>query len=113
MAIKLSRFVGVRFEPDDYRRLERVAARLGQPVSQVIRDAATGVRAKPRRRALADEDLINQLSRIGNTLNQQTRLLHQLRYRDLIPETAPVLAVLEDVRDLLREVSRRLAEASS
>ncbi len=112
MPIKLSRFVGVRFKPDDYQQLEQIAKGLGTTVSDLIRHAALGVPPPPRRRQLADQDLINQLSRLGNNLNQQTRLLHQLHYRDLPPDTAPVLDVLLEVRDLLNEVSRSVAEAA-
>ena len=112
MTTRLSRFVGVRFKPDDYERLDKKAKELGTNVSGLIRSAALDVPPAPPRRRLADKDLINQLSRLGNNLNQQTRLLHQLRHRDLLPETAPVLAVLEDVRELLDEVSRSVAEAA-
>ena len=113
MAIELKHRVTVRFRPDDYRRLERKAKNSGTTVSGLIRDAALDLPPAPRRRRLADQDLINQLSRVGNNLNQQTRLLHQLRHRDLLPETAPVLAALRDVRKLLEAVARAVAEASS
>ncbi len=112
MSIKLSRFVGVRFKPDDYQRLEAKAEALGITVSDLLRAAALGVPAAPRRRRLADQDLINQLSRLGNNLNQQTRLLHQLRHRNLLPETAPVLGLLEEVRTLLVKVSQSVAEVA-
>ncbi len=113
MPIELSRFVGVRFRPDDYRQLEEKAAAAGVTVSDLIRHAALGLPPAPRRRQLADQDLINQLSRVGNNLNQQTRLFHQLQYRELLPEGAAVLAALEDIRRLLAVVSRAVAEASS
>ncbi len=112
MPIKLSRFVGVRFAPDAYRQLEGKAKELGVPVSDVIRAAVLGVRATPSRHWLADQELINHLSRIGNNLNQQTRLLHQLQYRGLAPDTAQVLAAVEEVRELLVEVARSVAEAA-
>ena len=112
MPIKLTHRVGVRFDAGDHRRLEQKAQSLGLTVSQLIRQAALDLPAPPRRRSLVDSALIQELSRIGNNLNQQTRLLHQLSHRGLNPETAPVLAVLEEVRDLLAEVSRRVTEAS-
>lgn len=113
MPIELSRFVGVRFKPDDYRLLEEKARQAGMTVSGLLRHAALGLPVTPRRRQLADQELINQLSRLGNNLNQQTRLFHQLQHRDLLPERATVLATLEDVRLLLNRVSRAVAEASS
>ncbi len=112
MPIELSRHVGVRFKPDDYRRLERKAERLGVSVSRVIRDTALGVVIAPPRHRLADQDLINQLSRLGNNLNQQTRLLHQLTHRGLTPDLARVLAAVEDVRRLLDLVARSVAEVA-
>ncbi len=113
MPIELSRVVGVRFKPDDYRHLEWQAKALGVTVSRLIRDAALGLPTKPPRHRLADLELLNQLSRYGNNLNQQTRVLHQLKHRGLAPETAPVLAALEDTQRVLQEVKRRVAEASS
>ena len=112
MAIELDKVVTVRFKAADHSAWRDEARKGGLTVSAFIRDAALGVPPVPPRRRLADQDLINQLSRLGNNLNQQTRLLHQLRHRDLLPETAPVLAVLEDVRELLDEVSRSVAEAA-
>ena len=116
MPIELSRFVGVRFRPDDYRRLEEKAQGLGTSVSALLRAAALAAvledPQEPRRRRLAAQDLVNQLSRLGNNLNQQTRLFHQLRYRGLVPETAAVLALLKELRDLLEELSVSVAEAA-
>ncbi len=115
MPIELSRFVGVRFKPDDYRRLEEKAEGLGTTVSGLLRAAALAavLEAVPApRRQLADQDLINQLIRLGNNLNQQTRIFHQLRYRGLLPEAADVIALLKEIRDLVDKVSRAVAEAS-
>ncbi len=112
MPSELSRFVGVRFRPDDYRQLEQKAIGAGATVSAFLRAAALGAPPPVRRRRLVDQDLLNQLSRLGNNLNQQTRIFHQLRHRGLLPESAAVLELLEELRDLLGEVSRAVAEAS-
>lgn len=113
MPIELSKRVGVRLKPDDYKRLQSRAADHGLTVSDLIRAAALDVPAAPARRRIADQDLINQLSRIGNNLNQLTRLMHKLTHRGVVPETAPVLAVLEDVREHLDDVAQRVAEAAT
>ncbi len=112
MPIELSRHVGVRFKPDDHRRLERQAKALGLSLSSLIRAAALGIPPARPRRALADRGLMNQLSRVGNNLNQQTRVLHQLKHRGLMPDAAPVLDALADTRRVLRELKRRVVEAS-
>ncbi len=112
MAIDLEKRVTVRFKAADYCALKDRALESGAPISELIRNAALKLQPIPARRALADQDLINQLSRLGNNLNQQTRLLHQLHYRDLPPDIAPVLTLLRDVRELLHEVARSVAEVA-
>ncbi len=115
MPTELSRFVGVRFKPDDFGRLEEKAEGLGTTVSGLLRAAALAALLEPPplpNHQLVDQDLINQLSRLGNNLNQQTRLFHQLRYRGLLPEAADALALLKEIRDLVNKVSRAVAEAS-
>ncbi len=113
MPAKLSRFVGVRFTPDDYRQLEQKAEGLGTNVSGLLRAAAFRRLPAACHRRLVDRELINQLSRLGNNLNQQTRLFHQLRYRGQLPEAAAVLELLAEVQDLLEVVSRAVAEVST
>ncbi len=112
MAIELDKVVTVRFKAADYCALRHQASTRDETLSDLLRRAALGLPPAPARRTPIDRDLINQLSRLGNNLNQQTRLFHQLRYRGLLPETAPVLALLKEVRDLLEEVSRAVAEAA-
>ncbi len=113
MPIELSRVVGVRFKPDDYRQLKEQAKARGVTVSRLIRDPALGLPPPQHRRGLVDLKLLNELSACGNNLNQQTRVLHQLKHRGLIPEITRLLAVLKDALRVLREVKRRVAEACS
>ena len=111
MALELDKVVTVRFKAADYRALRHQAVERGETLSDLLRRAALGLPPAPvRRRKPIDQELINQLSRLGNNLNQQTRLFHQLRYRGLLPETAALLDLLEAVRDLLEKVSRAVAE---
>ncbi|MCP3960549.1 MAG: MobC family plasmid mobilization relaxosome protein [bacterium] len=112
MAIDLEKRVTVRFTAADYQALKERALEDRAPVSELIRHAALKLPALPARRPLVDRDLINQLSRLGNNLNQLTRLMHQLHHRGLLPDLAPVLAVLQEVRDLHHEVARAVAEAA-
>ena len=113
MTVQLDKVVTIRFKAADYCALRDRAHGAGNTISDVIRAAVLGLPPPRRRRQLADKELLNQLSRLGNNLNQQTRLLHQLRHRGLPPEIAAVRAVLEEVRALLGEVSRSVAEAAS
>ncbi len=116
MAIKLSRFVGVRFHPDLYARLEKRAREERKPVGSVVRKAcetALGLPPQqPPSRSLQDMSLLNQLARIGNNLNQQTRALHQLRHRELSPDFGALRGALGEVQELLEQVSTQVAEAN-
>ena len=62
----------IRFHPDELARIRRLAATLAMPTSTFVRDAAVGYRLHSR----ADAEVIRQLARIGNLLNQLTRLAH-------------------------------------
>ncbi len=116
MATNLSRIFPVRFRPDFYERLEERARDEQKPVGAVIRAAcevALGLPPpQPPSRSLSDMSLLNQLARIGNNLNQQTRALHQLRHRQLSPDFAALRVVLEEVQQLLERVSTQVAEAN-
>lgn len=116
MAPKLSRIFPVRFQPDFYRQLEERAREERKPVGAVIRRAcevALGLPLQlPPSRSLPDMSLLNQLVRIGNNLNQETRLLHQLRHRELSPDFRTLQGVLEEVRQLLEQVTAQVAEAN-
>ncbi len=116
MATKLSRIFPVRLHPDFYAQLEKRAREERKPVGAVIRKAcevALGLPPpQPPCRSLRDMGLLNQLVRIGNNLNQQTRALHQLRHRELSPDFAALLGVLGEVQQLLEEVTAQVAEAN-
>ncbi len=116
MAAKLSRIFPVRFHPDFYAVLEKRAREERKPVGAVIRTACEVVLGlppqQPPSRSLRDMGLLNQLARIGNNLNQQTRALHQLRHRKLAPDLGALRDVLEEVQQLLEQVSTQVAEAN-
>ena len=116
MTAKLSRIFPVRFQPDFYAQLEKRAREERKPVGAVIRKAcevALGLPPQqPPSRSLPDMSLLNQLVRIGNNLNQQTRALHQLRHRELSPDFGALRGVLEEVQQLLEQVSTQVAEAN-
>ena len=115
MAIELSRFVGVRFHPDVHARLLKVARKEQISVGAVIRWACELALEipppSPPSRSVPDQGLINQLSRVGNNLNQQTRVLHQIRYRRQVPQAEAIFERLAQVQGVLEELSRAVSEA--
>ena len=62
----------IRLHPDELGRLQRYAQTLGMPTSTFVRDAAVGYRIASR----SDSETIRHLARIGNNLNQLTRLAY-------------------------------------
>jgi len=62
----------IRLHPEELGRLQRFAQTLAMPTSTFVRDAAVGYRINSR----ADSETIRHLARIGNLLNQLTRLAH-------------------------------------
>jgi len=69
---------GIRFHPEEFARVERLATILGMPPNRFIREAAVGYQISSR----ADEELIYQLAKIGSNLNQLTRNAHTMRRLD-------------------------------
>ncbi len=107
MPIDLCRRITVRLSPEVYARLETVAGRTERTVSDVVRHAVEGLPVHPRRQSRAHEALIRQLIRVGNNLNQQTRILHLLKHRGDLPDAGVLLATLKEVKAVLRSVSRQ------
>lgn len=69
---------GVRFHPEEFARVERLATTLAMPPNRFIRETAVGYQIASR----ADDQLIYQLAKIGGNLNQLTRLAHTTRSID-------------------------------
>ncbi len=115
MAIELSRFVGVRFHPDVHARLAKRASDDCISVGALIRRACEAAleipSPQPPSRSVPDQGLINQLSRVGNNLNQQTRVLHQIHHQRQIPQAEAIFEHLTAVEEVLQELSRAVAEA--
>ncbi len=106
MPIELCRRITVRLSPEIYARLETVAGETQRTVSDVVRHAVEGLPVSPRRLGREHDALIRQLIRVGNNLNQQTRLLHVLKHRGHLPDIEVLLAALKDVECTLRSISR-------
>ncbi len=111
MSIDLCRRITVRLSPEVYARLETVAGQTERTVSDVVRHAVEGLPIRPRRQSREHDALIRQLIRVGNNLNQQTRLMHQLKHRGHLPDFDVLLATLKEVDQTLRSISGRVGRA--
>ena len=109
---RLRHRVTVRFSPPVYARLKTIARQTQRTVSDVVRHAVEDLPIHPRHRSDDQRDLARQLSRIGNNLNQQTRLLHQMNHRGDIPDSEALLTTLKAVYDTLRSMSRRVGRTA-
>ncbi len=112
MAIVLNKIVAVRFKVVDHQALEDRALERGITLSALVRSAALGIRPTGRRRDLVAQNLINQLSRVGNNLNQHSHVLHRMDQRGDLPHAETVLDRLAEVQVVLTEVSFAVGEAS-
>ena len=112
MSIELRHRITVRIPPDVHARLRSIASASERTVSDVVRHAVEGVSVRPRQQMRGRRELIRQLNRIGNNLNQQTRLLHLLRHRGDLPDLEAILMVLGQVEATVLSVSRRVAQAN-
>ncbi len=113
MAIELNKIVAVRFKADDHRLLKDRARERGMTVSELVRSTALGVPPARRRRDVVAQELINQLSRIGNNLNQHSHVLHLMNLRGDLTRAETVLERLAEVQAILLELCNAVAEASS
>ncbi len=104
MPSELCRRITVRVSPKAYACLETVAGQTQRTVSDVVRHAVEGLAVRPRRQSRKDAALIRQLIRVGNNLNQQTRLLHMLKHRGDLPACEVLLATLEELEGMLRAI---------
>ena len=93
-----------RVLPDEKLKIESFAFIAGLSVSQLLRDAALGLPSRlPRKRppGIADKQfaqLIGQLGKVGNNLNQLTRLSH---LEGKISDHLALNITLDDLRVLM------------
>ncbi len=113
MAVELNKIVAIRFKAEDHRRLKRRAHERGITLSDFVRAAALGVGPRHRRHDLVARTVINQLSRVGNNLNQHSRVLHVMNLRGQLPRAEALFQRLDEVEAILLRLAVDLAEASS
>ena len=94
---------------EDERRIIRAKAKAaGETVSNYLRRLALGHNLRAPR-SVADQNLVLQLARLGNNLNQLTRLAHLGQ----LPDSKSLEHRLEDLRRILIETSDHLASSSN
>ena len=86
----------VRFHPEEFGRVQRLAATLRLPLARYLREAAVGFELRAR----AEPTTIRQLTQVGNELNQLTRLAHVTRSIDEA-RLAPILGRVNRLLDQL------------
>ncbi|HID09436.1 TPA: MobC family plasmid mobilization relaxosome protein [Candidatus Micrarchaeota archaeon] len=97
--------IKVRVSEDEYVRIRSVAMATGRTVSDLIREAIWRPRewTEPDRRAV--EEMIRQVARIGNNLNQLARQVNALGPNtDVLAVHEALLRIQKDLRRLIEDV---------
>ena len=71
-----SAWLRARVRPDELHRVEQLARDAGKTPSEYVRDTALTAQIVVKRTRRVEPILLNQLSRIGNNLNQIAKVLN-------------------------------------
>lgn len=96
-----TRSIGFRVTESEYTKIEKKAKKAKMNMSQYVSLSALG------RDFVVIEDLkelIHQLSKVGNNLNQLTMLAHQNRLKEVNVKEAQV--VLKEIWDVLNKITK-------
>jgi hypothetical protein len=91
----------IRYQEHEAQVVRERARVCGLPIARFVREVSLGAVPKERRHRVLDE-LIRQLARIGNNLNQ---LAHQANARDRFPMEERIDAALSALRAVIHEVA--------
>lgn len=103
--------IEIRTTPEDKERWQKIAASKGVSLSELVRVTLDGQRLRKRRDPpKVDPDLLRELARIGNNLNQLARAANR---RQPVPAAALLLQLIEIDRELaaVRAAHERPADA--
>lgn len=103
--------IEIRTTPEEKRRWQEIAENKGVSLSELVRSALGGQRLRKRREPpRVDPDLLRELARMGNNLNQLARAANR---RGPVPATALLVRLIEIDRELsaLRAAHERPADA--
>lgn len=90
--------IEIRTTPEDKERWQEIAASKGVSLSELVRVTLDGQRLRKRRDPpKVDPDLLRELARIGNNLNQLARAANR---RQPVPAAALLLRLIEIDREL-------------
>lgn len=104
-------WIKIRTDPEEKRRWQALAENKGVSLSALVRALLDGQRLRRRREApKVDPDLLRELARIGNNLNQ---LAHAANRRRPVETVALLVRLIEIDRELsaLRQAHERPADA--
>lgn len=96
-----TRSIGFRVTESEYTKIEKKAKKAKMNMSQYVSLSALG-----RDFVVIEDlkDLIHQLSKVGNNLNQLTMLAHQNRLKEVnVKETQ---AVLKEIWEVLNKITK-------
>ncbi|WP_373947359.1 plasmid mobilization relaxosome protein MobC [Paracoccus marcusii] len=103
--------IEIRTTPEEKRRWQEIAENKGVSLSELVRSALGGQRLRKRREPpKVDPDLLRELARMGNNLNQLARAANR---RQTVPAAALLVRLIEIDRELsaLRAAHERPADA--
>ena len=103
--------IEIRTTPEEKQRWQAIAENKGVSLSELVRFALGGQRLRKRREPpRVDPDLLRELARMGNNLNQLARAANR---RGPVPATALLVRLIEIDRELsaLRAAHERPADA--
>lgn len=103
--------IEIRTTPEEKRRWQEIAENKGVSLSELVRSALGGQRLRKRREPpKVDPDLLRELARVGNNLNQLARAANRRRP---LPAAALLMRLIEIDRELsaLRAAHERPADA--
>lgn len=105
MTIHRSKFIGFRVTPDELLALRAKAVASQVPLSEFVRSASLDREPdRPNHRSVANGELLSDLARIGNNLNQLTRRTHRRTQQGRDPELDHIRGNLAEVRAVLAAV---------
>lgn len=107
----MSERIELRVSAEEKAHWQAIAASRGVSLSDLIRTALSGQRLRPRRAApRVDPDLVRELARIGNNLNQLARAAHR---RSPVESVSLLVKLIEIDRELavLRAAHERPRDA--
>jgi hypothetical protein len=90
MAKTYSERIEIRLTPEQRQHFEEIATLEGLKISQIIRQRVLG--EKPQRLTGVNRDIYNELTRMGNNLNQVAKVLN---YHQLVQKTVPAHTIIE------------------